>query len=110
MQHAGALVVEQRTEHAALTLDVTEAITEIDRPLVGIFERPLAELAQDVAERAFTAPLLRIQRRQVLREAFAQPLLVIVLPADRLPEPLMRELVRHEELGEALERGRIIAP
>ena len=106
VQHRGALVVDQRAEHAALALDVAEAVAEIHRALIGILDRPLAELAEDLAERRLAALLFRVERGEVLREAFAQPLLVIVLPADRLPEPLVRELVRHEELGEALERRR----
>ena len=54
--------------------------------------------------------VLRVERREVLREAFAQPLLVIVPPADRLAPPLVRELVREEEVREVLERRRIVAP
>ena len=45
------------------------------------------------------ALLFGVERGEVLREAFAQPLLVIVLPADGLAEPLMREFVRDEKLG-----------
>ena len=106
VQHRRALVVDQRAEDAAVALDVAEPIAEIDRALIGILHRPAAELAQHVAERVLAAPLLRVERGEVLREAFAQPLLVIVLPAHRLAEPLMRELVREEELGEVLERRR----
>src|SRR6185503_16396656 len=54
--------------------------------------------------------LLRVQRGEVLCEAFAEPLFVIVLPADGLPPPLMRELVGEKELGESVERRRIVAP
>ena len=35
--------------------------------------------------------LLRVERGEILREPLADPLLVIVLPADRLAPPLMRE-------------------
>ena len=59
---------------------------------------------------ALAARLLRVERREVLREAFAEPLLVVVLPADRLAPPLVRQLVREEELGEAVERRRVAAP
>ena len=56
------------------------------------------------------ALVLRVQRGEVLREAFAEPLLVVVAPADRLAPPLVRELVREEEFGIVLERRRIVAP
>ena len=101
VQHRRALVVDQRAEHPAVALDVAEAIPEIDRALIGLIHRPAPELAQHVAEGLLAASLLGIERGEVLREAFAQPLLVIVLPADGLAPPLMRELVRDEELGKA---------
>ena len=110
VEHGRALVVDQRAEHAAFALDVAEPIAQIHRALIRVVYRPPAELAQDVAERLFATPLFREQRREVLREALAQPLLVVVLPAHRLPEPLVRQLVRHEELGEARERRRVVAP
>src|SRR5207249_1239780 len=47
---------------------------------------------------------------EVLREPFADPLLVIIPPADRLAPPLMRELVREKELGERAEGNRIVSP
>jgi hypothetical protein len=43
--------------------------------------------------------LLRVERREVLREAFTQPLLVVVLPPDRLSPPLVRELVGQKNSG-----------
>ena len=61
-------------------------------------------------ERLVAALLLRVQRREVLREALAQPLLVVVAPADRLSPPLVRELVGDEEIGIVCERRRIVAP
>ena len=67
-------------------------------------------MAEHGRERLVTVVMLRVQRGEVLRESFAQPLLVIVAPADRLSPPLMRELMRQEELGEPVEVGRIVAP
>ena len=104
MQHGRALVVDERAEHAAVAFDVAETIAEIDRTLIRLIHRPAPELAQHVAERLLAAPFLRVERRKILREALAQPLLVIVLPADRLAPPLMRDLVRDVELGEVVER------
>ena len=49
--------------------------------------------------------MFRIERGEVLGDAFAEPLLVVVLPADGLPPPLMGELVRDEEIGEVVERA-----
>ncbi len=54
--------------------------------------------------------MLGIEAGEELREAFAQPLLVIVLPADRLSPPLMRKLVGEEEFREPLEVRRIRSP
>ena len=101
VQHRGALVVDQRAEHAALVLDVTQPIAEIHRPLVRVVYRPPPELPQDVAERVFAAPFAGKEGREVLREALAQPLFVMVLPAHGLPEPLVRQFVRHEEFWKA---------
>ena len=56
------------------------------------------------------ALLLRVERGEVLREPLAEPLLVVVAPADRLAPPLVRELVGEEELGKAAERRGIVAP
>ena len=61
-------------------------------------------------ERALAASLLCVERREILREAFAQPLFVIVLPSNGLPPPLVRELVRQEELRKAFECRRVVAP
>ena len=47
---------------------------------------------------------------RLLREPFADPLLVVIPPADRLAPPLMRQLVGDEELGKVRERRRIVAP
>ena len=54
--------------------------------------------------------MLRVQRGEVLREPLAEPLLVVVAPADRLSPPLVRELVRDEEVGIVAECRRIVAP
>src|SRR5206468_5701051 len=110
VEYGGALVVDERAEHAALAADVAEPVAEIDRTLLGLIHAPPAHLPQHRREHVVSALALRVHRGEVLREAFAQPLLVIVPPADRLSPPLMRELVRDEEVGEAAERGRIVAP
>ena len=60
----------------------------------------LPQLAQHGREHLVAALVLRVQRREVLREAFAEPLFVVVPPADRLAPPLVRELVREEEIRE----------
>ena len=36
----GALVVDERAKHAALVADVTEPVTQIDRPLVRLLDPP----------------------------------------------------------------------
>ena len=54
--------------------------------------------------------MLRVQRGEVLGEALAQPLLVIVAPPDTVAPPLVSHLVRQEELRVVLERGRIVTP
>src|SRR5436190_14650030 len=110
VQHRGALVVDQRAEHAALPANVPEPVTEIHRPLLRLVDAPLAELSQDGDEDVVAALVLCVHRREVLREALADPLLMVVPPADRLTPPLVRELVREEELRIAPERGRIVAP
>ena len=51
-------------------------------------------------EHVVAALMLRVERGEILREPLADPLLVVVPPADRLAPPLMRELVREEELRE----------
>src|SRR4051794_9089556 len=93
VEHDRALVVDQRAEDAALAADMTEAIAEIHRALVALVDRPAAHLPQHRREHLVAALALRVERREVLREAFADPLLVIVAPADGLAPPLMRELV-----------------
>jgi len=57
-----------------------------------------------------SAIALREEHGEVLREAFADPLLVVVLPADRLTPPLMRDLVRKEEVRIVVEGHRIRGP
>ena len=87
-----------------------EPVTEIHRPLLRLVDAPLTELSQDGDEHVVAALVLCVHRREVLREALADPLLMVVPPADRLAPPLVRELVREEELRIAPERGRIVAP
>ena len=58
-----------------------------------------------------TAIRSRVKRREILRESLAQPLLVIVLPADSLAPPLVRDLVREKEQRiDVVERDRIVRP
>ena len=99
MQHRRALVVDDRAEDARLALDVAEPVAEVHRALIRFRDRPAPELPQHVDEDTIASRLLRVQRGEVLREAFTDPLLVIVLPADRLAPPLVRELVGEEELA-----------
>ncbi len=73
-----------------------------------MIHRPAAELAHDLPEGLFTASLLRVQRGEVLSEALAQPLLVIILPTNGLAPPLMREFVGDKELREVVERRRVV--
>ncbi len=54
--------------------------------------------------------MLRVQRGEVLCKAFAQPLFVVVAPADRLSPPLVRDLMRREEIVVTAERRRIVSP
>ena len=97
VQHHRALVVDERAEDPAVRLDVAEAIAEIDRALRRHVDGPSPHLPQHGRERLGAALALGVERGEVLREALAEPLLVIVLPADRLAPPLVRELVREEE-------------
>ena len=89
------------------------------RSLVGLVDRPLPHLPHDAPEHridargcgiaaACHAAPLGVQRGEVLREPFAQPLLVIRAPADRLTPPLVGELVREEEVRIVFERGGIV--
>ena len=98
MQHGCALVVDERAKDTRPRLDVTETVPEVDGPLVRFRQRPLPELPEHVLEDALAACVARVQRGEVLREALAQPLLVVVAPADRLAPPLVGELVGEEEL------------
>src|SRR4030095_7323601 len=97
-------------EHAALAADVAETIPEIDRSLSALVDRPLPHLPHHRRKDVVAALALRVERGEVLREAFADPLLVVVAPADRLAPPLVGELVSDEEIGKAVERRRIVAP
>ena len=65
----------------------------------GLIDAPAAHMPENGRERLVTVAQLSVQRGEVLRESFAQPLFVVVAPADRLSPPLMRELMRQKELG-----------
>ena len=95
---------------STLSLNQAEAIAKIDWPLVRLGDAPAAELAKHRSRRGIAVGALRVQRGEILREPLADPLLVVVLPADRLSPPLVRELVREEELRDACKRRRIVAP
>ncbi len=110
MENRCALVVDQRTVHTAVVLQMPEAIPKVDRALIGLGERPSTKLAQHVLERVLATGLLRIERREILGEAFAQPLLVVVLPAHCLPPPLVGQLMSHKEVGIVAKRRRVVAP
>ena len=110
VQDGRAFVVDERAEHPDVALDEAEPIAQMHRALIRIAQRPAAELPQHVHEGAVAARLLRVERREVLREAFTQPLLVVVLPSDRLSPPLVRELVGQKEFWEVFERRRVVAP
>src|SRR5207342_275959 len=97
-------------EDATVALDVAEAVAQGDGALVGFVHGPSAHLPQDAREYGVAALMPRVQRGEVLREALADPLLVVVAPADRLSPPLVRKLVRDEEVRELVERGGIAAP
>src|SRR5260370_21058634 len=77
---------------------------------IGVVHAPLPQLTQHGREHLVAPLLLRIERSEVLREPFAQPLFVVIAPADRLPPPLVRDLVREEEIRKAAERGGVVAP
>jgi hypothetical protein len=110
VKHRRALVVDERAKDAALIADVSEPVSEVDRTLIRVVHAPLAQLPQHGGKNVVALLLLRVERREVLREALAEPLLVVVAPADRLPPPLVRELVGEEEVGKTAERGRVVAP
>src|SRR4029079_19298561 len=95
---------------AAVVGGVSEPVSEVDRTLIRVVHAPLEQLAQHGREDVVALLLLRVERREVLREAFAEPLLVVVAPTDRLAPPLVRELVGEEEVGKTAERGRVVAP
>src|SRR5262245_39137772 len=67
-------------------------------------------MAQDADKHAVAALMLRVEGGKVLREALAQPLLVVVAPANGLAEPLMRDFVRDEEVWKPVERRGVITP
>ena len=75
-----ALVVNERAKHAAVVPNMTQPVAEIDRPLIRSIERPSRHVADDRVEHRLPLDVLGVQRREVLREPFADPLLVIVLP------------------------------
>src|SRR5205085_1968006 len=92
-RHGHRQVEDEVAEHASIAPHLSKPVAERDRSLIAHVERPAAELTQHLLKRLVAAPLLRVERREVLSEPFAQPLLVIVLPADRLAPPLVRHLV-----------------
>src|SRR6266545_6996784 len=104
------LVVDERAERASLAADVAEAVPEIDGPLPGERDRPFAHLAKDGRELVGTTLAFGIQRGEVLRESFAEPLLVVIFPPDRLSPPLVCDLVRDEKRRIVLERDGIVVP
>ena len=110
MQDRAALVVDERPVHPSLVADMTEPVAQVDRSLLRGVDRPLAHLPHDRAEGLIAAMVLRVQRREILGETFAQPLFVIVAPADRLSPPLMRHFMGKKELGIPVERRRVVAP
>src|SRR5437764_515561 len=90
------LVVHVRAEDAAFAADVAETVAEVHGALGRIVHRPLPHVFQDRRERVVALLVLRVERGEVLREALAQPLLVIVAPANSLAPPLVRHLMRDE--------------
>ena len=103
MQYAGGLVVNERSEDTPISPYVTEPIPQIDGTLIRLVERPPPELPEHLHELLFTVAVLCVQRGEILRKPFAQPLLVVVLPADGLAPPLMCDLMSEKEVGEAVE-------
>ena len=59
---------------------------------------------------SFGRDLLGVEQRKKLREAFADPLLVVVLARDCLPPELVRQFVGEEVLREVLEGHRVACP
>ena len=103
VQRQRALVVDERAKYAAVVPNVAEAVAEIHRALIGSVERPARHLGDDGVEHRFLLDVFGVERRKVLREPFANPLLVIVLPSDGLAPPLVRRFMREKEFGEAVE-------
>src|SRR5207249_1828145 len=100
----------ERAEDAAVAADVAEAVPEVNRSFIRLLHSPLAKLAKH-ARKAVVAPkVLGVERGEVLREALADPLLMIVAPSDRLTPPLVSELVRDEEFRIVVERRRVVSP
>jgi hypothetical protein len=110
VQDHRALVVDHRAEHAPFASDVAQSISQIDRSLRRHFDGPPSHLLDHAGELIRPALALGVQRGEVLREAFADPLLVVILPADRLPPPLVRDFMRQEEARIVVERDGIVAP
>ena len=110
VQRKGALVVDECPEHAAVVPDVSEAIAEIHGTLIGSIDGPARHLRDHLLEGRVLPPVFGVERGEILREALADPLLVIVLPAHRLSPPLMCGLMGEEKLGEIVEIRRVGAP
>jgi hypothetical protein len=51
-----------------------------------------------------------VERGEVLREALAEPLIVVGVPAHRLAPPLMGDFVGRKKVGMPIERSRVVAP
>jgi hypothetical protein len=110
VQHHRAFVVDDGAKDTAVSPDVAEPVAEIHRTLLRLIHRPTPHLPQHVVEQHFAAIVGRVERGEILGEAFAQPLLVIVLPAHGLAPPLVRDLVREEVRSVALEGDGIVSP
>ncbi len=110
VQHDRGLVVDERAEDGPLAADVPEAIAQVDRALRRRVDTGAPHLPQHRRKHVRVERLLGVERREVLCEPLAQPLLVIVLPAYRLAPPLMRQFVREIELGKLSKFTGIVAP
>ena len=110
MQHRRALVVDESAEDAAVALDVSQAIPEIDGPFLRLRHAQRRNWRMMLRKTSFAAALAAVERGEVLREPFTQPLLVKVLPAHGLAPPLMCDFVGQKKLGKTIERRRVAPP
>ena len=58
VQYDGALVVDERAKDARVVFQMTEAIAEIDRTLIGFVDGPARHLADHVVEHVFAVRVL----------------------------------------------------